>query len=87
MKLGIPNITILTLSMASILCADDLFIEPENLVKYSYDIVEGKVQSVQQAWDTEHRMIYTYTTITIHKTWKNRVALKGIVIKENRRIP
>ncbi len=53
----------------------------EDLAKYSYDIVEGEVIKVEQKWDDEHRMIYTYATVQVDLSYKNNIEQKEIIIK------
>ena len=83
------NNLIIWLFLAFLLCtitkninADILYLDLNTLIKYSYEIVEGKVTKVETRWDDEHRLIYTFTTVKISKAYKDRIKEKEITLKE-----
>lgn len=82
MKLYKYLIGLLMLSASSFVLADVFYINTDDLAKHAHDIVEGKVIKIEQMWDQDHRLIYTYITVHIDKSWKNRVKTQAIVIIE-----
>lgn len=60
---------------------DNIIETVESLVKNSHDIVEGKVAKVEQKWDEDYRMIYTYTTVQINLKYKNNIEQNEIIVK------
>lgn len=73
---------LLILSASSFLLADVLYVKMNDLAKFAFDIIEGKVIKVEQKWDKEHKFIYTYTTIRVEKSIKNKITAKEITLKE-----
>lgn len=73
---------LLILLLSSLLLADVLYVNINDLAKTAYDVVEGKVIKVEKKWDTDHKFIYTYITVAINNAYKNKVIAKEIIIKE-----
>lgn len=59
-----------------------MYVSIDDLAKFAFDIIEGKVLKVEQKWDSDHKFIYTYTTIRVEKTFKKKIAAKEITLKE-----
>jgi hypothetical protein len=59
---------------------DFFYVNIYSLVHYSYDIIEGIVEKVEPRWDSDHKFIYTYKTITIEKTIKTKINLTQLII-------
>ena len=70
-----------TFSFASLFIKVDF----QEIISKSSLIVQGKILSVESAWNSDRSMIYSYATLQIEKNWKMAglpETTKTIVIKE-----
>jgi|GEM_PF-5250363 len=68
------------LSTTTVLADGLIYTELSTLAKNSAAIIEGTVIKVEVLWDKEHRFIYTYTTISVTKSYKKNH--REIILKE-----
>ena len=66
-------ILITTLFLFSTGKSEIIYTPLETMSSRSFDIIEGKVQEVVQKWDEEHKFIYTYITIQVHHSYKDKL--------------
>jgi len=54
----------------------------ENLLKDSYELIEGEVINVAPKWDEQHQFIYSFVDIKINMAHKGKVKAEIITLRE-----
>jgi len=66
-----------------VIVADEIFyINIYDIVNGSYDIINGIVKSSNPEWDNDHRFIETVTILDVSKSYKNKVLLDQIILRD-----
>lgn len=62
--------------------ADVIFAPIDTISQHTYDVIEGKVINVDVKWGEYYKYIYTYTTIRVDRSYRNKISEEEIIIKE-----